>query len=448
MRDDTSKGIREMQAEPGVGLPVIVVGGGLAGLASAAYLARAGQHVQVLERAPELGGRARTRVQSGFAFNVGPHALYRAGAGHAVLRELGVAFRGAPPPLRGGHAVRAGHRHTLPVGGLTLLTSGLLPLAAKVQVARLLASLPTLDTAALDELTLDDWLTRKRLHPATAAYVRALVGLTTYAHEPTRISAGASLAQIARGLEGVLYLDHGWQTLVDGLAHVARTAGARLDATVGVSAVTPQPDGTLAVQASDGRVWRARAVVLALGPREAAQLVPASARLRAWADTRRPIRAATLDVALRRLPQPGASFALGIDRPLYLSVHSAVARLAPADGALIHVMAYLGPEPPADPAAIEAELSGLLERMQPGWRAEVVHQRFVPDLRVAHGLPLASEGGLARRPDVDVPDVPGLFVAGDWVGREGQLADASLASARAVARRLLASPDARPRRAA
>jgi hypothetical protein len=32
-----------------------------------------------------------------------------------------------------------------------------------------------------------------------------------------------------------------------------------------------------------------------------------------------------------------------------------------------------------------------------------------------------------------VPGAPGLFLAGDWVGGEGQLADASLASGRAAA---------------
>ena len=37
------------------------------------------------------------------------------------------------------------------------------------------------------------------------------------------------------------------------------------------------------------------------------------------------------------------TFSLGIDRPLYLSVHSATARLAPEGGALIQVAKYLPP---------------------------------------------------------------------------------------------------------
>ncbi len=66
---------------------VIIVGGGLAGLATAAYLAKAGRPVTVLERSKELGGRADTHVSKGYFFNLGPHALYAKGAGRAVLDE-------------------------------------------------------------------------------------------------------------------------------------------------------------------------------------------------------------------------------------------------------------------------------------------------------------------------------------------------------------------------
>src|SRR5262249_57979689 len=56
---------------------VAVVGGGLAGLAAAAYLGRAGRKVTLFERSRSLGGRAATHENGGFRFNIGPHALYR-----------------------------------------------------------------------------------------------------------------------------------------------------------------------------------------------------------------------------------------------------------------------------------------------------------------------------------------------------------------------------------
>ncbi len=88
--------------------PVVVVGGGLAGLATAACLAKAGLPVTVLERGKEPAGRAATRVSKGYHFNLGPHALYANGAGRAVLDELGVEISGQAPPTHGLFAVRGG----------------------------------------------------------------------------------------------------------------------------------------------------------------------------------------------------------------------------------------------------------------------------------------------------------------------------------------------------
>src|SRR5262249_3615300 len=53
---------------------VVIVGGGLAGLTAACYLARAGREVELLERASAIGGRAATRRKGDFSLNLGPHA--------------------------------------------------------------------------------------------------------------------------------------------------------------------------------------------------------------------------------------------------------------------------------------------------------------------------------------------------------------------------------------
>jgi hypothetical protein len=62
----------------------------------------------------------------------------------------------------------------------------------------------------------------------------------------------------------------------------------------------------------------------------------------------------------------------------------------------------------------------------------------LPEMTVMNSLALARLGGMRGRPDVEVKDIPGLFIAGGWVGDEGLLVDASLSSARKAAKSIAA----------
>ena len=416
---------------------VMVVGGGLAGLTAGLCLARRGVHVTLFEKAAALGGRARTHERDGFHFNLGPHALYRGGAGMAVLGDLQIRVEGRTPPPSGGYAVDGGRMHTLPVGIASLVATGLLPLRDKAALAQVLARLSRED--ARDPRTvhtsLAQWLEGLRVPPRVRQVIEALVRLTTYGTDVERLSAAAAIQQLQTAQRaGVLYLHRGWQSLVDRLAEAARDAGVQIVGGARVAAVERGP-GVSAVRLHDGTRYAAQAVIVAAGPADAAALVEAAERtsLVQWAHDAAPVFVASLDLALRHLPRPRALFAVGIDRPMYFSVHSATAQLAPDGRALVHAAMYLGSEAAVDRHSVRREIEALVDLVQPGWRDAVVRARFLPHLRVAHDLPAAAHGGLTGRPGPQVPEVPGLFVAGDWVGPRGMLADASLASAHAAA---------------
>jgi len=423
-----------MRAQPET---IVVIGGGLAGLAGATYLARAGHRVRLYERAAAVGGRALTQTEAGFAFNIGPHALYRGGPAMEVLRELGVTFHGASPNASGGYVLRGGSKHALPGGFVSLLTTGLLSLSAKLETARLLSNLAKIETTPLQGTSVRQWVERAVRHSDLRQLIEALIRLSTYANAAEQQSAGAALAQLQAALaKNVLYLDDGWQTLVDGLRQAAIEAGVAIITGTRVEAI--EPDGAAQrVRLAGGPVELAAAVLIAAGPSEAAALLPANAAVRQWAAASLPVKAACLDIGLRALPRPRARFALGVDQPIYFSVHSAYARLAPAGGAaVIHVAKYLDPKRSHDAKADERELEGVLDLVQPGWRSLVVERRFLPGMTVAHAVVTAAAGGISGRPSPAVPGTGGVLVAGDWVGPEGMLADASLASARAAARQI------------
>ena len=417
------------------GTQAIVVGGGLAGLTAATLLARGGRTVTLLERSAAIGGRAVTQEDHGFRLNLGPHALYRAGAGMRVLKRLGIEVKGGVPAASGGHAVSGGVAHTLPGGPVSLLTTGLLRLPAKLEFGRLLGTLAKLDTDPLTSVPLRAWLDRTLRHEPVRTVVEAFCRLATYSNAPAELSAGAALAQLKLAVaKNVTYLDGGWQTMIDQLRTAAEAAGVRMRGST--RAVAVEHDGAVTgVRLGDGTRLPATRVVLTLTPAEAAAVVegPAGAALRRHAETALPVRAACLDVGLSRVPRPRSTFALGIDRPLYFSVHSAVARLAPEGQATIHVAKYLPIDHENDAHIDERELEGLLDLIQPGWRDLVVVRRFLPRLVVMNAAVTARAGGTAGRPEPAVRELPGLYLAGDWVGPEGMLADASFASAERAA---------------
>ncbi len=419
---------------------VAIVGAGLAGLSAAVTLARAGVRVTVFEAASDAGGRARTRTAQGFSFNLGPHAVYRAGRGRAILQDLGLTLRGGTPAI-GGLAVRGKALFGLPAGPASLVRTRLLSWPDKVAAGRILTALPRLDPARFDEVPVAHWIeeatSRPRVREVLAAYFR----VSTYAVDTAHHSAGAALRQLQLAQAGVLYLDGGWQTVVNALRDAAVAAGVVIVGArrvVGVAA-SGAVEGVLL---DDGGHHRAQAVILSCAPREAAALLPSPAgdALVARANAIRPVTAACLDLALTSLPRPERTFALGIDSPLYLSVHSASAALAPPGGAVVHVARYGGVSD-GEAASVRADLEGVMDLVQPGWRGLLAFARFLPHLTVSHALVTAAQGGLRGRPGVTMPELPGLYLAGDWVGGEGMLADASLSSAQQATEAVLRHVD-------
>jgi phytoene dehydrogenase-like protein len=77
----------------------IIVGGGIAGLTSAAYLSREGQKVLLIEKNREWGGLVNSFIRDGFHFDAGVRALEDAGIILPMLKDLGIELEFVKSPV-------------------------------------------------------------------------------------------------------------------------------------------------------------------------------------------------------------------------------------------------------------------------------------------------------------------------------------------------------------
>ena len=220
--------------------------------------------------------------------------------------------------------------------------------------------------------------------------------------------------------ENVLYLDGGWQQLVDALGEQLWDRGVALHCERATRIERDRrPGATGWVVHTSASQHRATSVVVASGgPDAAAALLPVDLDRSGLGE---PATAACLELAVDR--PPTHRFLLGLDDPLYLSVHSDAARLGPEGLHVVQVMRYGARTSDEDRPQLWAHAAAAgIEQ------SHVVASRFLHRMVVTGGIPVAASGGLSGRPPVRVPGHDGLLLAGDWVGDVGMLGDAAMAS--------------------
>jgi phytoene dehydrogenase-like protein len=348
---------------------------------------------------------------------MGGHALYRGGPGWKVLQTLGITPEGGAPPMERYRALVQGRQHRLPTGPGSLLRTGALGMRSRAQLAVLLARLPRMSPASLSTTSVADWLGSFGLRPDADRLARALIRLSTYTADLDEFSADAAVTQLqTASTAGVLYLHGGWRQLVDALSET-------LEVRTGVDVTGVEPTcGGVEVHTREGNLTASRVVLATGAPPAVQRLLPADP---GWGDLGSPLTAACLDLGVSHPPDPG--YVLSLDDPLYATTQSPPARQAPEGQAMVVAIRYGARSAAADRAQLDALMGEA--GIRPG---DVVSSRFLADMTVAGTIPRARNGGLSGRPGVEDTGVPGVTMAGDWVGPAGLLADASLASGHAA----------------
>lgn len=430
--------------------PVLVVGGGIAGLAAATGLAERGVDVVLVEREQTLGGRVRSwpvRTASGEALTMsrGFHAFFRQ---YYNLRSL---LRRADPGLE----------RLVPVPDYPLTLAGgptdsfaRVPRTPPLSIAAFVARSPSFPLSALrrvdigaalglldvrfpqtyseyDGRSAADVLDALRF-PDEARHLALEVFARSFFADPRDFSGGELVAMFhtyfTGSAEGLLFDVPGddydtalWAPLG------AHLRGLGVDVRTGTSVTALEEDGArggVLARLDDGSTVAASGLVLATDRRALQRLVADAPWLGdgRWRDALAGQRSAPSFAVWRRwLDHPaaqGSPLFLGtsgygpLDNVTFVDQMEAGARqwARATGGCVVELHAYALPAG-TDENALRADLERQLDRLHPELAgAGVVHEEWL----LADDCPLAGTDPWADRPGVVTPD-PRVVLAGDGV---------------------------------
>lgn len=272
---------------------VVVVGGGLAGIAAALDAADAGAEVVLVERRAHLGGLTWSFERKGRTFDNGQHVflrccsayrdfLHRIGAAEQVHLQDHLDVPVLAPGGREAHIARTAIPLPSPLHlAPSLLAYGHLDMPTRLRLGWAVRALMTLtlEDPALDTQTFAAWLGRHGQPAAAIERLWDLVVLPTV-NVPARDASCALAAKVLRTglLDAVDGGDIGWATVPLGVLHGDNGARALAEAGVDVSLGEPVTGVSVAhdgvhVQ-THGRRLTADAAVVALPHEAVAQVVP------------------------------------------------------------------------------------------------------------------------------------------------------------------------------
>jgi len=460
--------------------PVVIVGGGIAGLAAAYELHLRHVPFVLLERATRLGGVIRTERVGGFTIDGGPDSLLvQKPAAIDLCRALGLGDRLFPTtPPRTAFIVRGGVLHPLPEASVLGIPTRLLPLATtrlfstrgKLRMAMELALPPRPPSAEREDESIGSFM-RRRFGDEAVTYLAEPLFAGIHSGDVERLSMAAlfprllqaeqrygSLIRAFRAMRPRGDQQGAFRSLPGGLEEMVTRLVAALPAPAlrtGATVDRLDGHGPFEVRLTSGERLSADLVVLAAPAHRVAAIVePIDAELARLCAGIPYVSSATVALAYAREairhPLEGSGFVVPAAEPGWRImaaswVSSKWPQRAPAGSVLLR--AFLGG---ARKPEILSEDDETLRRVAHDDLSKVLGIRGEPTLALIHRWPLANaqhEVGHRQRlraVEARLAHLPGLHVTGS--GFRGVGIPDCVADGRAVATTVAAAWEAAARR--
>ena len=422
---------------------VIVIGGGVSGLATAFDLMRHGHKVIVLERQVRIGGNAISERIGGFLMEHGPSSISASSAQAVALSQaLGLVHQrcNVGPGTHRRYLVNGGALQGISIGPFGFLTSSYLSLGGRLRLA---AEIMMPCGVSDHDESVADFCRRRFGAEFVDRVIDPLVG-GMFAGKAEDVSMAATFpklrdmertygsiirAMICRRRSGNEMPGRRLFSWREGVASLPRALAARLGAAVGtgitVRRIIPRARG-IRVEAGEAGAFEARTVVIATQPHVAAALldgVDADGAAAAAAIEAPPLAIVFLGFHRRQVAHP-------LDGLGYLTP---VAEGRPLTGALFASSMFAG-RAPEDHVAVAGYIGGVrapdLARLPAAELVEMTRGEFA-DLIGARGDPVVAN---VRQWPLGLPQYrvghaeliktltatehnnPGLFFTGNYLG--------------------------------
>jgi 15-cis-phytoene desaturase len=419
---------------------IVVVGGGLAGLSAAARLASKGFAVQLLEKAPKLGGRAITIPLKGFNFNFGAHAIY--GRDHSVLRkyesEIGLHVNWKDFSPKKAFYDLGSFTTPMPSTLERLYRTKILDAENKLRLAYDVIKTLSAIERGKEGVLIGDYL--KKEPDQVRDFLLTLASSNFFTNEPENIPSPLFFRYYKRLFAThtpVSYIGGGWQSIVDGLAKIITDNGGEIIPKEKAQKLEFEGRKIVAVHGKE-KVYKADRFIFCIPPKELVSLftdTPYQGLFEEYSRYR-PNQVVVYDIGLsERIDSPYTYIYHKGERVFITDISYYDETCTPEGGQLMQAVAYLTQEEIDQDKANEkvSVIESVYDKHYPGWRDKLVAKRLSKRATVQEIKCIEDQ----RLMPVEFYSLSNAYFAGDWCEGEGQLSELSFSSAYEVTNRIL-----------